>query len=92
MDDRQNLLGRRWIVGVMLMAAEQAPRILEVCAATPGDEKDLNRALREAFDIGEMDAEVILSMPVRRFAPVSVERIRAELADIEERLALTEPE
>ncbi|MEJ1088102.1 hypothetical protein WDU99_07215 [Microbacterium sp. Mu-80] len=61
-----------------------------MCSTTSGDEGDLNRALCEAFDISEMAAEVILSMPARRFSPLSVDRLRAELAEVEERLALTE--
>ncbi|MGF2948990.1 hypothetical protein [Microbacterium alcoholitolerans] len=90
MDETQNLLGKRWIVGVTLLAAEQAQRVLEICATTSGGEKDLNRALREAFDIGELDAEVILSMQVRRFTPASVQRLRAELDEIERQLAIAE--
>ena len=90
MDDRQNLLGKRWIVGVMLMAAEQGDRVFEICSTTAGEEGDLNRALCEAFGIGAMAAEVILSMPARRFTPLSIDRLRTELAEVEERLALVE--
>jgi hypothetical protein len=45
MSEKQNLQGRRWLLGITLMAAEQAPRILEVCATTEGDDAALNRAL-----------------------------------------------
>lgn len=90
MDDAQNLLGRRWVVAVMLMAAEQGDKVFEVCSTTSGEEGDLNRALCEAFDISAMAAEVILSMPARRFTPLSIDRLRAELAEVDQRLALVE--
>ena|GEM_PF-3407920 len=81
--DSQNLMGRRWLLGVTLMAAEQATTILDVCATTPGDDAELNRALREALEVSSIDAEVILSLQMRRFSPSSIARIRAELHEVE---------
>lgn len=88
MDDEQSMRGRRWIVGLTLMAAERSQELFAVCAATQGDEKDLLRAVADAFGITELDADVILSMPVRRFSPASVRRLRAEFDDLERHLAL----
>lgn len=90
MDDHQSMRGRRWILRVMLMAAERSQELLKVCAATEGDERDLLRAVAEAFEISELDAEVILSMPARRFSPASVRRLRAELDEVDRQLALAE--
>jgi hypothetical protein len=88
MSEKQNLQGRRWLLGITLMAAEQAPRILHVCATTEGDDAALNRALCAELDISPIDAEVILSLQVRRFSPASIARIRADLEHIERRLEL----
>lgn len=90
MDDHQSMRGRRWILGLTLMAAERSQELFAVCAAAPGDEKDLLRAVAEAFEITELDADVILSMQVRRFTPASVQRLRAELDEVERQLALAE--
>ena len=68
------------------MAAEQASRVLEVCASVEGDDAALNRALCEEFDINPIDAEVVLSLQVRRFTPASIARMRSELAEMERRI------
>lgn len=88
MTEKQNLQGRRWLLGITLMAAEQASRVLEVCASVEGDDAALNRALCEEFDISSIDAEVVLSLQVRRFTPASIARMRSELAEMERRIAL----
>jgi len=86
MDGRENLLERRRIVSLMLLAAEQAPRLVEVCASVSGDESSARRVLAEAFGVSEMDAQFILDMQVRRFTPPAIERTRSELADIDSQL------
>lgn len=67
----------------MLYAAEHAAQVLQVCLATPPSDGGTVRALVDAFDLTEFQAEVILGMPMRRFSPASVAVIRSELVEIE---------
>lgn len=87
MDERENLIERRRILAVTLLAVEQAPKVLEVCASVSGDNASLVRALAKAFEISEFEAEVITTIQVRRFTPHVTEQLRSEVADINQRLA-----
>lgn len=87
MEDRETALIRRQIVGVLLLAAEQAPKVLQVCGEASGDDESLVRALAEAFHISEFEAGFIPDMQVRRFTPRAIEQLRTELTDIDRMLA-----
>ena len=56
-DERENLIERRRILPVTLLAVEQAARVLEVCASASGDNASLVRALAKAFEISDFEAE-----------------------------------
>ena len=42
-----------------------------------------NAAIRNAFDVDAVQADAILSMQVRRFTPEAIQRMRAELSDVD---------
>jgi DNA gyrase/topoisomerase IV subunit A len=79
----ENLQGRRQILQALLFATENAIRIVEFCASSSPDAAVTARDLAEAFDITEFQADVILTMQVRRFSPHSVANVRAQLHDVE---------
>ncbi|MER7795843.1 hypothetical protein [Microbacterium sp. NPDC096154] len=87
MDERQNLIDRARIVRAMLMAVENAPRLLEVCATADADDHaELVAAVADEFDIDSLEADVILNMRVRRFTPRDVAQLRSELDLFEQRI------
>lgn len=87
MESRENELIRRSIIAAMLHVAEHRSELFEVCAGVEGDASSANAAIREAFGFDEMQAEAILAMQVRRFTPRAIQQMRAELAEVDARLA-----
>ncbi|MGM7668964.1 hypothetical protein [Microbacterium sp. A93] len=65
MDERENLVARRQILGAVLLAMENAPRVLQVCANASGDNDVVATALAAAFGISEFEAQIILDMQVK---------------------------
>ena len=86
-EDRGNLRERREIIAAYVVALERPEELLRICADTPGDIASTVVAVAEAFDVSDDAAQAILDMQVRRFTPESFVQIRAELADIERRIA-----
>jgi len=86
-EDRENLLARREIVAAYVKVLERPEELLRVCRDAPGDTAAAVSAVAEAFEVSDIAAQAILDMQVRRFTPESFVQIRAELADIERRLA-----
>lgn len=86
-EDHQNLLGLREILSAYVAVSERSDELLRVCAGVSGDGDAARRAVAEAFDVSETAAAAILDMQVKRFTPAAVEQIRAELADVDRRLA-----
>lgn len=86
-EDRENLLARRQIVSALLLALENVDKLLDVCAKVQGGVAETQAAVAEAFDVGEIEANAILALQVRRFTPHSIEQIREELAEIDRRLS-----
>lgn len=72
------------MIEAILLAAENAEQVMRVCstaaAGTAGD------ALAEDFGISDLQAQVILDMQVRRFTPESAAAVRAELAEVNQRI------
>lgn len=86
-EDRGNLRKRREIIAAYVVALERPEELLRICADTPGDIASAVVAVAEAFDVSDDAAQAVLDMQVRRFTPESFVQIRAELADIERRIA-----
>lgn len=83
MDDRENALALRHIIVAMRHAAEHQDELLRVCASVDGDIPSAKAAIRQAFDVDEMQADAILSMQVRRFTPEAIQQLHRELSDVE---------
>lgn len=86
-EDRGNLLKRREIIAAYVVALERPEELLRICAHTPGDTASAVVAVAEAFDVSDDAAQAILDMQVRRFTPQSLAQIRAELAEVDRRIA-----
>lgn len=78
----QDLELRKKAVEAKLRAISELPLLLEVCTNSNGDMAETRTAVAERFRISDWEAEVMLSMQVSRFTPVSVEELRAELAEV----------
>jgi hypothetical protein len=83
MEELRNLVGRQQMISAMLFATENAARVIEICSAPPPADGDTVRALADACGLTDFQAEVILTMPVRRFSPDSVARMRDDLREVE---------
>ncbi|WP_431075006.1 hypothetical protein [Microbacterium phyllosphaerae] len=86
-EDRENLLARREIVAAYVKVLERPEELLRVCRDAPGDTAAAVSAVAEEFEVSDIAAQAILDLQVRRFTPESFVQIRAELADVERRLA-----
>lgn len=82
-----NLRKRREIIAAYAVALERPEELLRICADTPGDVASAVAAVAEAFDVSDDAAQAILDMQVRRFTPESFVQIRAELAEVDRRIA-----
>lgn len=86
-EDRGNLQALREILSAYVRVLERPEELLRVCAESPGDTAAAVAAVAEAFEVSDIAAQAILDLQVRRFTPESFVQIRAELADVERRLA-----
>ncbi|MCI0155727.1 hypothetical protein KNO15_03325 [Leifsonia shinshuensis] len=87
MDDAvRNARLHRPVVEAMLFAAQHRTDLLELCAAVEGDDSSLRDAIMTTFGFDEVQADAILAMQVRRFTPRAIERYRALLAELDERI------
>lgn len=77
-------LDRQQIVLALLYAAENPARVIEVCATAETSGDELTRTLADACGLSMFQADVILTMQVRRFSPHAVTQMRAELLDIDQ--------
>jgi DNA gyrase/topoisomerase IV subunit A len=82
----QNQKGRREMVNAFIYAAENAARVVEICSTTAASDEDLPRVLADACGLTMFQAEVILTMQVKRFSPHALLQLRAELVDIDEEI------
>jgi uncharacterized protein Yka (UPF0111/DUF47 family) len=83
MTEVENQQGRREVVQALIYAAEHSARVLEICSTAITSDDDLPRLLADACDLTVLQAEVILTMQVKRFSPHALLQMRAELLDIE---------
>ncbi|ALJ21828.1 hypothetical protein [Microbacterium sp. No. 7] len=87
MNDRDLLLQRRHIVSVILRAVENAPEVLRICNTLPADTASAGPALSELLSISESESQIVLNMQIKMFTPHARARVRAELEDLDHRLA-----
>ena len=85
--DRANLLVAREIVAAYLVAIERSEELLQLCADAMGDDNALRSAVIDTFGVSEIAADAVIAMQVRRFTPAAMDRLRAELDDLDRRLA-----
>lgn len=85
-EERANLLDRREILAAYVEVLQNVEKLLAVCADTTGDRDELRSAICEGFQLSPSAADAVLSLQVVRFAPLQVQVIRDELADVERRL------
>jgi len=78
---------RREIIAAYVVALQRPEQLLRVCADAPGDEASAVAAVAQAFEVSDIAAQAILDLQVRRFTPESFVQIRAELAEIDRRIA-----
>lgn len=88
-EDHHNLSVLRDILAAYVRVLERPEELLRVCADAPGDVASAVAAVAQAFDVSDIAAQAILDMQVRRFTPQSSAQIRAELAEVDRRLAET---
>lgn len=86
-EDHRNLLATIEILRAYITVLERPEKLLQVCATVSGDVLEARSAVAKAFDLGEIEADAVLSLQVRRFTPASVEAMRAELAELQRRFA-----
>lgn len=85
-EDRDNLLTRREILRGYVTVLERPGELLHVCGSVDGDAAAARTAIAEAFGVGDIAAEAILHLQVRRFTPAALHEIRAELEDLDDLL------
>ncbi|HWV47963.1 MAG TPA: hypothetical protein VN035_00785 [Microbacterium sp.] len=85
--DDSNLRTRREILSAYVTVLGRQHELVQVCATAAGDYADLRSAVSEAFEISDLCADAVLALQVRRFTPAEIERIRAELRELDSRLA-----
>lgn len=83
MSELQDLVGRQQMVSAMIYAAENAAQVIEICSAPSRAGDNIARRLASACGLTEFQAEVILDMQVKRFSPLAVEGMRAQLEEDE---------
>lgn len=81
------MLSLREILSAYIAVSERPDELLRVCGSASGGIDAAKLAVAEAFDVSEVAAAAILDLQVRRFTPSAIERTRAELADVDRRLA-----
>lgn len=82
--DRRNAVGRREILRGYLVVMERLPELVELCDRVEGDDSDLQTAVEATFGLSPEAATAIISLQVRRFTPAQRQRIRDELAAVEQ--------
>lgn len=86
-DDREGDLARRDILAAYIAVMDRPGELLAVCANASGDATEIRRAIEAEFGITALAADAVLSMQVRRFAPVERKRIQDELTALNASLA-----
>jgi len=86
-DERQNLVMSTRILTACLRAVEDSETLFRVCANVSGGRDDERAAVAAAFEVGDVVADAILDLQVRRFTPRSIEQMRNELTRCAGRLA-----
>lgn len=77
---------RRDILLGYIAVLDQPGKLIDVCAAVSGDVDDVRLAVEQAFDLGPVAADAVLSMQIRRFTPRERHRIVDELAELDAQL------
>ena len=83
-DERQNAMGRREIIAAYIEVLGRLAELVEVCSAVQGDGQELRGAVQRTFGLSPIAAESVIAMQVRRFTPQERQKIRDELADIDQ--------
>lgn len=78
---------RREILLAYVTVLGRTDELLQVCAATTGDAKELQLAVEAAFGLSPLAAHAVVALQVQRFTPGALKQIRQELADVERHVA-----
>ncbi len=81
-----HLQQREHILAGYLAAAAALPEVVALVRASASSEA-AQRALREGFDVTEIQARAVVDMPLRRFATIETAQITDEHASIHEQMA-----
>ncbi|MEJ1088441.1 DNA gyrase subunit A [Microbacterium sp. Mu-80] len=84
MTDLRNLRGRREMIEAILLAVENAEQVMRICSTAAAGAAD--EALADAFGISDLQAQAVLDMQIRRFTPERAAAVRAELAEVNQRI------
>lgn len=87
MSDIQDLVGRQQMVSAMIYAAENAAQVIEICSTSSATGESIARRLADACGLTEFQADVILDMQVKRFSPLAIAEMRAQLVEDEHKIA-----
>ncbi|WP_091501351.1 hypothetical protein [Microbacterium sp. cf332] len=87
MDELKNALDRREILAAYVIVLGRLHDLIDLCEASSGESTDLRVAVQEAFDLGPVAADAVLSLQVRRFSPGERRRVEDELDELDARIA-----
>ncbi len=81
--------GRAHILAGLLIALDNIDEVVRIIRASANVD-EARAALMESFDLSEIQANHILDMPLRRLTALETNKLREELAEIEETIAYLE--
>ncbi|MVQ42227.1 hypothetical protein GON06_08630 [Microbacterium sp. MAH-37] len=84
MSDLQVLRARHDVIAALLVAAENAEHVMRICSSAAPDAAD---ELVRTFGVSDLQAQAILEMQLRRFAPEAAAAMRAELVEVSRRIS-----